>query len=569
MAKRRFFDTKSAQPPSSLAPITASAPPEPAHEIDQYRAQPREFNFPRPIAGSAARLNLAQARKTTVTRSTAAWQTAAWNYYSNISELQFAFNIVGQLISRITCHAAFIDDASHTPISCSEIRDSFEDKKGLYAGSQVLQGAQMSSLLIHDLIPPGLQSSFLQDLALNLCVAGEAYVVHNTYVDRYVVASVDELKIGGQGRSNNALRTSELHGTEVPLSDDAFVARVWRRHPRYSSDPISSMRGVLDACEHVLLIDQTIRAITRSNLNAGAVFIPSEMSGPEGQDVETALVEVTTAPVEDETSRAQVTPLFISGPAEFGKAIQRMEFARPLDPTLIQAQDRAIERVLRGIDVPKDIVSGLADIKYANAIAVDDNLFRAHIEPLILLICDSLTSVYLQPALRKAGLDPALAERFVVWYNPSAIVTRPDRSQAANEGFDRYLLSGDAWRTARGFSDLDAPTNEELIQRLVISKASIPPDMAGTLIESLAPEFFSELREETQSVAGMDDSLQQLLAGEALPADGTMPDSGAPNQDGSSPANPMPTPNTRQTAESAARGGGEVSPGGGMPPRNQ
>ena len=103
--------------------------------------------------------------------------------------------------------------------------------------------------------------------------------------------------------------------------------------------------------------------------------------------------------------------------------------------------DAALDRMLQGIDLPKDIVTGLADVKYANGLVITDDVYRAHIEPLVLMLVDSLTSVYLRPKLEAAGVPPQLIERIVFWYDPSAIVTRPDRSQAANEGYADYLLT--------------------------------------------------------------------------------------------------------------------------------
>lgn len=545
---RRWFDD------------TATVPKIEQGHSDDGRAMPRPFSYNRPMTAAASRLDLKKAAKNNTTkRSSLNWQEAAWDYYDQISEVKFAFNTIGQLVSRVTCHAAFVSDANQVPISCHEITDTFEDFKGEYASSSILEASNLSLDLVHDLMPPGLQSSFIQQMALNLSIAGEAYIVHNAYTDRYIVASINELVVGGSTSGRSALRQARSGGADVPLTDDAYIARVWRRHPRYSSDADSSMRGVLDACEQLLLTDQTIRAIMRSNLNAGAVVFPSGLTAANGQGLEEALIEITTMPVEDETSGYQVNPLLLTGSEMAVNGVKRIEFARPLEETLLQTQDRALERILRGIDVPKDIISGLADIKYANAIAVDDNLFKAHIEPLIMLICDALSSVFLQPALKNAGVDPELAEKFVIWYNPSQIVTRPDRSQAANEGYDRKLLSADAWRTARGFSELDAPTQKELLQRLTLDKAQIPPEMAAALIEALAPNIFKEIRKEASTQAGVDPALQGLLQGEV----GTpVPDVSDAMSVGSDVDQSTPSP-----LDSVMDGGEVTSPGGNLPPR--
>lgn len=556
---------------------------------DGDRAVARSYDTQRPFQASAQRIDLTKTRANGFKKTQESWQQAAWNYVDQIGELWYAFNLIGQLVSRVTCNAAFIEDAAHVPVASSTITDTFEDKRGMYSGSQVLRAANVSIDLLDELFPPGLQGGFIQRMAIDLSIAGELYIVRNDNSGRYVVASPDELVINGSGSRRNTLKTSRSGGHDIPLPDDAYIARVWRSHPRYSADPTSSMRGVLDACEQLVTADQTVRSILRSRMAAGMVYIPGGLTALGDVSLEDAIAAMTIEPVEDETSRYQVTPLVLTGPETLGGQIKRVDLSRPLDETIIQAQDRALERILRGIDVPKDVINGLADIKYANAISIDDNLFRAHIEPLIMLICDALTSVYLQPAMKKAGVDPALARRFVVWYNPSQIVTRPDRSQAANEGYDRFLLSGDTWRTARGFTELDAPSDEEVIGRIAREKTFVPPELTTTLIESIAPKVFEKIREEAQSNQGFNESLQGLLSGQqpapddasavetAAAPEEPAPESEPPTEEEEDDRPRQPRGRPRETpgapGERApgpaqlSRQGGEIPRGGELPPR--
>jgi hypothetical protein len=120
-------------------------------------------------------------------------------------------------------------------------------------------------------------------------------------------------------------------------------------------------------------------------------------------------------------------------------------------------------------------------------------------------------------------------------------VTRPDRSQAANEGYADYLLSGDAWRRARGFSDEDKPDLDEIIFRLALEKATIPPDMAAQLLESIHPTFWEERRAVGREKTEMPEDLSTLLSGEV-------------------PEGPTEPPVNNQLQ------GADISPGGLMPP---
>jgi hypothetical protein len=80
------------------------------------------------------------------------------------------------------------------------------------------------------------------------------------------------------------------------------------------------------------------------------------------------------------------------------------------------------------------------------------------------MICHALTKGYLVPVLRANG-DAEVGPnggRIVIWYDPSEIVQRPDKSSAADEAYDRMEINGVAYRREKGFSESDAPSGEEL-----------------------------------------------------------------------------------------------------------
>ena len=96
---------------------------------------------------------------------------------------------------------------------------------------------------------------------------------------------------------------------------------------------------------------------------------------------------------------------------------------------------------------------------------------------------DALTIGYLHPNLRETATankyDPAMVDRVVVWYDETAVVGTPDLTSSADKGAELGLISGEAWRRARGWSEDDAPSPEELAMRLA-SKAAAGNDPAAT-----------------------------------------------------------------------------------------
>ena len=190
-------------------------------------------------------------------------------------------------------------------------------------------------------------------------------------------------------------------------------------------------------------------------------------------------------PIQDPSDASAVVPILVRGPAELGDKIRLIQFERTFDPSLVQRADRVLERILQGLDLPKDMVSGMANVRYSNALQIEESLFKAHVEPLTLLICDALTDTYLRPALIAAGYTREQAERIRFWYDPSEVVSRPNRNADALQAYDRYSLSSRALREATGFSEDDAPTIQEVVLRLLQQKGPITPELAEALLSQV------------------------------------------------------------------------------------
>lgn len=508
---------------------------------------------PRPLTAAAAQIKLndkgeAEQFKARRASGSAAWQAEAWEYYDAIGEVKYAFNLVASVVSRIRLYAAVIQDPAESPVP---VRNSdFVDARLASAAERAI--VRLDSAY-------GGQAGLLKDAALNLSVAGECYLVQvpervgSGLPESWDIRSVDELQMDQKGnysvtaRRELAFPSSSGSGAKggLKLPANAFVGRIWKAHPRFSEEADSSLRGILDLCAELLLLNRTFRATARSRLNAGALYLPdglsvagsadadypfddetdvtsTEMTPEEAADeFEDQLIDAMTTPIRDEDSASAVVPLIIRGPAELGDKIKQFKFERSFDPSLAERADRVLERILQGLDVPKDIVTGLANVKYSNALQIDESLYKAHIEPLMLLISDALTVVYLRPYLIANGFNPAEVERIVVWYDPSQVATRNDRAEDADAGFDRMAVSMDTWRRAHGFSEADAPTPQEVALRLLMEKGAITPELTESMLSAIAPDVMKAARVASQasSVAPIPPEVERLLKGPgAVPA---------------------------------------------------
>jgi hypothetical protein len=522
-------------------------------------------------------------------RAPQAWQTAAWAYAKQIGEIKYAFGLTANITSRARFYAGLIDNNDEAPVDVESFLRSVESVESQQHADSVLEAAKVADEAIRDFFRGG-QARLTRILAWNLQAVGEAFIFDN--YGKWDVASINEIVWGDPVRLNRSRtggRQGEAAGT--PLKQGAYVARVYREDPQYAGDADSNMLGVLDACEQVVLSDQQMRVMTRSRFSAPMWAIPAGTTTLNGKAIEDAVRDLAQGPVEDEASLYTIVPLILQLPT--GEKIERLDLGRTVTEADISLQENYLQRILDGLDIPKDMVSGMDGVRYSNALAVNDNYYKGHIEPLIVLICDILTYAYLRPMLHKAGVPAEILERFVVWYNPAAIVTRPDRSSSADTGFAKGLISGTAWRRAHGYSEHDAPTDDEVLRNLAIARAVIPPDMSPALIESLNPAFFQKERQAGQDAAGIPSDVAQLLnGGPPVPGDTATPaaDGAAPASETVAPAEPASTPPLdparadeinralqgpsdgtgdfiETEGQDEATSGGELSRGGTMPPR--
>ena len=509
--------------------------------VSAATAKPLPYNSPRTMTAAAAQVKMNdkgefEQFKNRRSASSSSWQAEAWEYYDAIGEIKYAFNLVASVVSRIRIYAASVDDPSQAPISVHESRVI----DGALASASERALSRLNSAY-------GGQAGLLKDAALNLSVSGECYLVQmparpgSGTPESWDIRSVDEVLTDSKGGYNVIGRREQSQGggnsfAVTRLSNKAFVGRIWRSHPRFSDEADSSLRGLLDLCAELLLLNRTFRATARSRLNAGALYLPDGLSVAAGGDpdypydsedgigtgftpeeaedeFEEQLIDAMTTPIRDEESASAVVPLIIRGPAELGDKIKQFKFERSFDPALAERSDRVLERILQGLDVPKDVVTGLANVKYSNALQIDEALYKAHIEPMMLLICDAITVVYLRPYLLANGYSQSEVDRIVVWYDPSAVSTRNDRAADADAGYDRMAVSSDTWRRAHGFSDQDAPTPTELALRMLTEKGVITPELTEAMLNAVAPDVMNAVREAQQasSVAPLPPDVESVL----------------------------------------------------------
>lgn len=465
--------------------------------------KPRE-EAPNAIVGAARRVHLNRRDEIERLREkpSTEWQKLAWRHYDEIGEIKYAYNYFAAIASRVRLYVGYETDQGDTPSPIGEVGD---------LSRSFVTAAQYELSKLNNGI--GGQPNFIRTAVLNLLVPGECYLVghHN----QWAIRSTSEIIFEENGRTR--LRLSKMDnrvsgGSFLPES--AYVARIWRTHPEYSDDADSSLRGLRGPCSELMLLSRLIRASVTSRLNAGLLYVADELrfqrsadpAGTEPQpDVDAFEEELNlalTEPIGDTDSPSEVVPMLVRGPAEFADSgIKKIDLSRPFDKEVIERHEQALQRVLNGLDLPRDLITGLANVRYSNAQTITEDLLKAHVEPMMVLICEALTTVYLRAQMEARGYDPKYVSKLAVWYDPSEVVTRPDRSEDADKGYGRMLVSASTWRRAHGFNETDAPSDEELALRIALS-GSVAPSTTLDFIRKIAPDVVKEAERLAQESFG-------------------------------------------------------------------
>lgn len=402
------------------------------------------------------------------------WQRRAWGYYDEIPEIWFAHNFVANSLRRVRIYPAIQPDPLQPPQPLEP-----GDPNGTRAY------LELDRLRSTD----GSHGELLHDLAMQLCVPGEGYLlleVDEQGFEDWGVFSTDEVRYD---KANRQWRLYDGPDDREgrPLSPDAFIARLWRQHPRWRNYADSGMRAVLDECEELLILQRYYRSTARSRLNAGVLLWPAEAKGAaidprqrgQGQEANTnpvldAIMTMMTTPIQDEGSASAVVPGLITMKADLIEKVRQLSFAREFDQVAAERMDKLLGRIAAGIDLPSEVVLGMQDLNHWTAWQVDQDTFDSHLAPLCELMVNGITEAFLRPAMADVPNPP------MVWYDASSLIAHPNRSTDADNAFDRMAISTESYRRYKGYNEEDAPEDAEIEQRIEWERARRAAPPGGT-----------------------------------------------------------------------------------------
>lgn len=418
------------------------------------------------VVASATRLSAATT-SAILRRTRLPWQERAFAYYDLLGEIWYASQFYARALAKLDLRLVRFAGT-----------DDEED----------VTDANLLSYLSRIQDPGGGRANLLATYGRLKFLAGECYllVTRKDDVEEWEVVSCDELRVQPNTNIYQRFRLPGGKAEEIseapedqwePIDGDAIAYRFWTRHPRYSDLADAPMRGVLDLCEELLILQRAVRSRARSRVaGAGILIVPEEVSfaadtaGVPDEDADAdpflrALTEAMMTPISDEGAASAVVPIVIRVGAQHAAGFQHLQIH---DPTQTYPETglrmECIQRIAIGLDLPPEILLGKSDANHWSAWQIGEDEWKAHLEPVARALVDDLTGGYLRPTMRAEGITDA--DEYSILYDASAVVNHPDRTRDAKDLHDRLVISDDSLRGAAGFDDDDAPDDEEYLRRV-------------------------------------------------------------------------------------------------------
>lgn len=410
------------------------------------------------------------------------WQYRALFYNDAIGELHYASNFYARMLKRLRIYPGLLNDEGQV--------------------TEITSGPPLDQLnRIQD--PGGGRTAILGMYGKLMFVTGEGYLFgqgidaeSRDTEENWKFVWREELRFDDYGKVTHVLAPqlpfeqldftpAESDWEEIPPGS-AVAYRMWTPHPRYSAWPDSPMRAVLEEAEELLILSRSVLATATSRLaRAPLMLIPQEIAPapPESQGDEDPMndpfMRDMTAhlerAIEDPAAAASIAPFILYGQSEWLDRIRTIDLHNSQTDYLERdLRAEAIIRLVRGLDLPPEVVDGMSNANHWAAWWISDDMWRSHGAPVAEQFCDDLAEAFLRPALRQEGFTEW--NRVVVAYDASAVVVNPDRSKDADQAWDRGAISYKAYRNAKNFTEQDKPSDDEHQEWLATRKVILAPD---------------------------------------------------------------------------------------------
>ncbi|RFU83596.1 hypothetical protein DY218_27195 [Streptomyces triticagri] len=435
------------------------------------------------LLASAALTDKTQVRAATSRRQP--WQKEAWDLYDQVPEIHYGVGWRAAACSRARLYVGRLDpDGSSAPAPVDS--DETPGSDALLAPLLDLAGGPLG------------HAQLIKRLTIHYDVPGESWLLGTAKGpeggNRWLLASNEEVTSTGGGELRVKDPDNPAEQIEFVPGRDTIV-QLWRPHPKDASQPDSPMRSLRGTAKELLDISAHIQATAESRLaGAGLLKVPDGVDLPNPQQSEgpnplhanpfiAALLQAMAAPLKNRDDASAIVPIIATGNPDALKAMEHLSFATEFDAQARELREAAVRRLSIGMDIPPEILLGMGDSNHWSAWLTEESAIKVHIEPMLQVMCDALTTHWYRPTLTAMGIENP--DDWVVWYDIAGLKQRPNRTPEVAQAWRDGIVSDDTYRRELGLSGEDAPDAEEQRRRLLTEIARNNPALAPAALTAL------------------------------------------------------------------------------------
>lgn len=278
---------------------------------------------------------------------------------------------------------------------------------------------------------------------------------------------------------------------------EAISYRFWTPDPGRSGEAWSPMRGTLQVAAELVALTAAVMATATSRTTSGMLLVPQEIApapaeggsdeDPMMEPLMEDLVNHLVAQKENAGTAEAVAPFVLSGAHEFLNEVRMI----PLHDTQNDYAEKelrreAVERLAQGLDMPKEMLTGVGQTNHWAAKQIMDDRWRSHGSEMGQQFCNDLNQAYYRPALKEAGWDRW--HETVIGMDDSAIIMPADMLDAVREAAKYAAVGRPGMRRLMNIPEEMAPTPEEEQFLLELLKKPGAPSENGSSAPAAQPD---------------------------------------------------------------------------------
>lgn len=421
------------------------------------------------------------------------WQEHAWELLDQVGEFRYVTRLHGNSAEKIDLFPAVYMPGEADPVPIED--------------SDAAQYAAAAHDALDRLGGVDARRDIARRIVENFETVGECVIVgridSGSGVPREVweIRSTSEVDVTRDGRilirdtPASSARLSDSGAYEVQPDD--VIARMWVPHPRYLMQADSTARSAMSILDELVILGKEVQAEATSRIATRGVFVLPDSwtvvradgtvaSNADDDPLMSTLIEAGTEAIHDPGSSAAAFPILIRAPGDSVAKAQHYTFTDPTDRGK-ERRAEALGRFATMANLPKEVLTGVANSNHWSGWLVDDQRWRDHLEPGIRNLVDAITASIYRRCLLAANIPDDVVARSVVWYDPAGAVVKSDRTEAARDAYDRFELSGEAYRVYAGFGEDEAPDDDERLRRAAL-KSVLDPASALAILQGKDPD---------------------------------------------------------------------------------